>query len=40
MRVMTAVEPINLDKDAEEVLCFLAGGITDCPDWQEKVIVV
>lgn len=38
MRVVTAIEPINLDKDAGEVLCFLAGGITNCPDWQAKVI--
>ena len=36
MRIITAPEPLDIKND--EVAVFLAGGITDCPDWQKKVI--
>ena len=36
MRVITAPEPLDLKND--EIAVFLAGGITDCPDWQKEVI--
>ena len=36
MRVITAPEPLDIRDD--EVAVFLAGGITDCPNWQKKVI--
>lgn len=36
MRVITAVE--QFQDDAKAVKCFLAGGITNCPDWQSQVI--
>ncbi len=36
MRVITAPEPLDIKND--EIAVFLAGGITDCPDWQKKVI--
>lgn len=36
MRVITAVE--NYELDDNEVVVFLAGGITNCPNWQENVI--
>lgn len=36
MRVITAPEPLDIKND--EIAVFLAGGITDCPDWQKEVI--
>ena len=36
MRVVTAVE--NDFGNENEITCFLAGGITNCPDWQKDVI--
>lgn len=36
MRVITAVE--NYELEDNEVVVFLAGGITNCPNWQENVI--
>jgi len=36
MKIITAVEKYE-EKD-DDVLVFLAGGITDCPDWQKDVI--
>lgn len=40
MKVITAVEPLVHD-GADVVGCpsvFLAGGITNCPQWQQEVI--
>ena len=36
MRVVTAVE--KYEPKPNDVTCFLAGGITNCPDWQKAVI--
>lgn len=36
MKVITAAE--NYEKQEGDILCFLAGGITKCPDWQSEVI--
>lgn len=36
MRVITAPEPLNIKDD--DVVVFLAGGITNCPNWQWNVI--
>lgn len=36
MKVITAVDDYNLKED--EISVFLAGGITNCPEWQDKVI--
>ena len=36
MRVITAPEPLDIRDD--EVAVFLAGGITDCPNWQAEII--
>ena len=36
MRVITAPEPLDIKDD--EIAVFLAGGITDCPNWQKEVI--
>ena len=36
MKVITAVEKHNLN--TLEIPCFLAGGITNCSEWQNKVI--
>lgn len=36
MKIVTAPS-IYIEK-ADDVTCFLAGGITNCPDWQHEVI--
>lgn len=36
MKVITAIE--DHMPNPGEVWCFLAGGITNCPEWQDKVI--
>lgn len=36
MKVVTA--PMEYERQKEDVICFLAGGITGCPDWQSDVI--
>lgn len=36
MRVITA--PEKIDKNVNDVMCFLAGGITGCHNWQKEVI--
>lgn len=36
MKVITAIE--NYDVKPDEVSVFLAGGITNCPDWQKDII--
>ena len=36
VKVITAVE--QYEKQPGEVTCFLAGGITDCGEWQDEVI--
>lgn len=36
MKVITAIE--QYEKQDNDVFCFLAGGITNCPDWQSEVI--
>lgn len=36
MRVITAVE--DYEEKLNDVKCFLAGGITNCPNWQKEVI--
>ena len=36
MKVITAVEEYH--NKADDVLCFLAGGINKCPNWQQEVI--
>lgn len=38
MRVVTA--PDEFTKNSNDVLCFLAGGITGCDDWQQTVISI
>ena len=35
MKVITALEEIDSNN---RISVFLAGGITDCPDWQSEVI--
>lgn len=36
MKVITA--PEKMVYDPESIYCFLAGGISDCPNWQQQVI--
>lgn len=36
MKVITAVE--NYEKQEGDIFCFLAGGITNCWEWQDAVI--
>lgn len=36
MKVITAIDDYNLKEG--EISVFLAGGITNCPEWQDKVI--
>ena len=36
MKIVTA--PEECEVQTGDVKCFLAGGITDCPDWQSEVI--
>lgn len=36
MKTITA--PENYVLEGNEIACFLAGGITDCPDWQNEVV--
>ena len=36
MIIITAPEPLNIRDD--DVVVFLAGGITNCPNWQKEVI--
>ena len=36
MRVVTA--PNQYERAFGDITCFLAGGITNCPDWQSEVI--
>ena len=36
MKIIVAPEEYQLENN--EIACFLAGGITGCPDWQSKVI--
>lgn len=36
MKVITA--PEEYEREQDDVFCFLAGGITGCPDWQQEVI--
>lgn len=36
MRVITAPEDLTVNPN--EISCFLAGGITNCPEWQDEVI--
>lgn len=37
MRIITAPEPYKIYNKDEPTL-FLAGGITNCPDWQKEII--
>ena len=36
MKLITAIE--HYEKHPDDILCFLAGGITQCSDWQSEVI--
>lgn len=36
MKVITAVE--TYERQPEDICCFLAGGITNCAEWQDEVI--
>ena len=36
MKVITA--PEEYEREQDDVFCFLAGGISNCPDWQQEVI--
>ena len=36
MKVITA--PEEYEREQDDVFCFLAGGITRCPNWQQEVI--
>ena len=36
MKVVTAIDDYTVQDT--DILCFLAGGITKCWDWQDKVI--
>lgn len=38
IKVITSPELSTVGEDEKEVRCFLAGGITNCHDWQSKVI--
>lgn len=38
MKVVTAIENFVPDPETEEITVFLAGGITNCWDWQNLVI--
>ena len=38
IKVVTSPELYGIGENEKEVRCFLAGGITGCPDWQSKVI--
>ena len=38
IKVVTSPEYYGIGENEKEVRCFLAGGITGCPDWQSKVI--
>jgi hypothetical protein len=38
MKVVTAIENFVPDPETEEITVFLAGGITNCWDWQKFVI--
>ena len=35
MKIITAPE---IYRDSSNIACFLAGGITNCPNWQNEVI--
>tara|TARA_Y100000310_G_C20676689_1_gene813512 strand:- start:880 stop:1404 length:525 start_codon:yes stop_codon:yes gene_type:complete len=38
-KIITAVEEdLSVETEAENVSLFLAGGITNCPDWQSELI--
>ena len=36
MKVITAVE--TYERQPDDIFCFLAGGITNCAEWQDEVI--
>ena len=38
IKVVTSPELLEAGNEEKEVRCFLAGGITKCPDWQAEVI--
>ena len=38
IKVITSPEIYGVDENENEIRCFLAGGITNCHDWQSKVI--
>lgn len=38
MKYVEAPEDAVDDKNLEEPLVFMAGGITDCPDWQQQIL--
>ena len=38
MKVITAIEKFTKRKDEIDVFCFLAGGITNCAEWQDAVL--
>ena len=38
IKVVTSPELYGIDETDNEIRCFLAGGITNCHDWQSKVI--
>ena len=38
MKVITAIEKFTERIDKNDVCCFLAGGITNCAEWQDEVL--
>jgi hypothetical protein len=38
MKVITAIDEYRERKDENDVFCFLAGGITNCQEWQDLII--
>jgi hypothetical protein len=38
MKVITAIDEYNERKQENDVFCFLAGGITNCAEWQDAVL--
>ena len=38
MKVITAIEKFTERIDKNDVCCFLAGGITNCAEWQDAVL--
>lgn len=40
MKYIEALEDAGVHRDPSELRIFLAGGITDCPDWQKEIVAM